>query len=173
MTHEGPHSSHAPSSDAPAAGKRSLAKKLTGKFEDFLRMGLTPDSIALGVSVGIVVGVFPFLGFTTLLAALIALVLRLNMVVVQSVNYVMAPIHLLMIIPWIRAGEHLFGRDRGPLTAKETLFLIQHKPWAALEAVGGDLLRAIGAWALAAPFLVFFFYWVLRPFARRLSAKLR
>jgi hypothetical protein len=153
--------------------KGTYYQKIVVLFKDFLEMGLTPDAVALGVSVGIVVGVFPFLGLTTLLAAVIVLILRLNMPLVQAVNYLMAPIHILMIVPWIRAGEYVFGRARGPLTAKETIFLIQHKPWIALEAIWWDILRAVGAWCLAAPFLILIFYWILKPISHRIAAKLK
>jgi uncharacterized protein (DUF2062 family) len=139
-------------------------------LQGFLRMGLTPDAIALGLAVGIVVGIFPIFGITTFIAAGLALSLRLNMVLVQSVNYLMAPIHILMILPWIRIGEHLFRRPTGPLTAKEIFTLIQNHPWEALDAVGMDLLRAAGAWALASPLLILLLYWSLRPLCRKIGA---
>ena len=146
-------------------------QKFLRRFNEFLRMGLAPDAIALCVAVGIVVGVFPFLGTTTLLAAILALILRLNMPIIQTVNYLMAPIHLLAIYPWIRAGEYIFGRPGGPLRYHEIKTLIQSRPWEAVNAIGWDILRAVGAWSIAAPFMILFFYWILKPICRRLAAK--
>jgi len=91
------------------------------------------------------------------------------MPLIQVVNYMMTPIHVLMILPWIRFGEHLFHRPHGPLTAREIINLIQNKPWAALDAIGWDIMRAVGAWTLVAPFLIIFIYWVLKPLCHRIA----
>jgi uncharacterized protein (DUF2062 family) len=146
-------------------------QKLMRRFQEFLKIGLTPDAIALCVAVGIVVGVFPLLGTTTILAAILALIFRLNMPLIQAVNYLMAPIHLLAIYPWIRAGEYMFGRPQGHLRYKEIKYLIQSQPWEAVNTIGWDVLRAVGAWCLAAPFMILLLYWILKPISRRLAAR--
>jgi len=153
--------------------KETSTKRFLRWFQDFLKMGLTPDSIALCVAVGIVVGTFPLFGITTLLAAAIALVLRLNMPLIETVNYLMTPIHLLAILPWVRAGERLFGRTHVHLKAKEILFLVQNHPLEAVNLIGWDILRAVVAWSLAAPFLIMLLYWILKPISHRIASKMK
>jgi uncharacterized protein (DUF2062 family) len=159
-----------PRSGAP---KETHSRRLLRRFEDFLKMGLTPDSIALCVAVGIVVGTFPLFGITTLLAAAIALTLRLNLPLIEAVNYLMTPIHLLAILPWVRAGEKLFGRPHVHMKAKEVLFLVQNHPWEAVNLIGWDILRAVVAWSLAAPFLILLLFWILKPLSHRVAARLK
>ena len=51
-------------------------------FSQFLRKGLAPEEIAMGIAVGNFVGILPFLGLHTVLGVAFAHVLRLNQIVV-------------------------------------------------------------------------------------------
>jgi uncharacterized protein (DUF2062 family) len=168
VTHDLHHQSH-----PPVVHKHTYRQRFLIWFKEFLKMGLTPDAIALCVACGMVVGVFPFLGISTAVAAVLAIVLRLNMPLIQAVNYLMAPFHLLAIIPWIQAGAFLFGRPQGPLKVEPIMELIKSDPWKAASVIGLDLIKGVGAWCLAAPFLVFILYWLLKPLSRRIAEKLK
>jgi hypothetical protein len=85
----------------------------------------------------------------------------------------MTPIHLLAILPWVRAGEKLFGRSHVHMKAKEVLFLVQNHPLEAVNLIGWDILRAVVAWSLAAPFLIMLLYWILKPLSHRIASKLK
>ena len=135
----------------------------------FLQQGLTPDALALGVALGMVVGVFPVFGLTTVLAIAFAILLRVNMPLVQTVNYLMTPIHLLMIIPWIRGGDYLFRHRVENWTLAGITALVERDPWLALGELGSTTLRAIGAWAVVAPFAVGLLFLLLRPLFHRLA----
>jgi hypothetical protein len=136
----------------------------------FLKQGLDPDHLALGVALGVVAGVFPIFGATTLLAAAAAVAWRLNMPLVQAVNYLVTPLHLAMILPWVWAGDRLFQKTSGALTLEGVTAMVEQDPWGAVEVLGWAALRAAGAWALAAPLLAFSLYHGLRPVFRRLGS---
>ncbi len=55
-------------------------------FIKLLRQGVSPEKIALTISLGIILGVTPVLGSTVLLCTLAAIVLRLNLPAIQLVN---------------------------------------------------------------------------------------
>ena len=74
--------------------------------------GLSPETIALVVAVGIVLGVFPVFGLPTVLCALAAVVLRLNLPAIQLINQISSPLQLALLIPFNRFGSLLIG-DRG------------------------------------------------------------
>lgn len=57
-----------------------------------LRQGVTPEKIAISIVLGVILGVFPVLGATTLLCAGAAILFRLNLPAIQLVNYVMYPL---------------------------------------------------------------------------------
>jgi uncharacterized protein (DUF2062 family) len=70
--------------------------------------GVTADTIALSVALGLVFGIFPVYGCPTLLCAAAALILRLNAPAIQFVNYLTSPLQLALFIPFNRVGERLF-----------------------------------------------------------------
>jgi hypothetical protein len=70
---------------------------------------LTPDQVALLVSVGLVLGVFPIMGCPTLLCLLAAGGLRLNAAALQLLNNFSSPLQLALLMPLARAGGWLCG----------------------------------------------------------------
>lgn len=70
--------------------------------------GLSPDSIALIVTLGLTLGVFPVYGAPTLLCAAVSLLLRLNLPAIQLVNQLTTPLQLAMLFPFLRLGSQLF-----------------------------------------------------------------
>ena len=81
-----------------------------------LRQGITPEKISMTIALGLVLGVFPILGATTILCGLAAVRLGLNQPIIQLVNYVAYPLQLLALIPFYRAGETLFRQPHLPLS---------------------------------------------------------
>jgi uncharacterized protein (DUF2062 family) len=69
-----------------------------------LTQGAPPDSIALALSVGAVCSVFPFLGLTSLLNLGAGFWLRLNQPLLQTLNQLLGPVQLAMIIGYVRLG---------------------------------------------------------------------
>lgn len=68
--------------------------------------GLSPVQLALILSFGITLGLFPFIGLTSILCFIFAFIFRLNMVVIQLVNWVVAPLQLVMLVPFYQMGEY-------------------------------------------------------------------
>src|SRR5262249_21127692 len=59
---------------------------------ELLIEGVTPEKIALSLALGAAFGVFPALGWTTTLCAVLAFALKLNLPAIQLVNYLMYPV---------------------------------------------------------------------------------
>src|SRR5215472_18851503 len=91
-------------------------RKLVVPILDLLRQGITPEKIAQSLAFGLVLGVFPVLGSTTILCALAAIIFRLNLPAIQLVNYFVYPLQLALLIPFIRFGEILFRAPHVPLS---------------------------------------------------------
>jgi len=136
---------------------------------DLLRQGTTPEKIALSIAFGLVLGIFPSLGWTTLLCFLATLLLGLNLPAVQLVNYFAYPLQLALLIPFIRAGEILFHRARLPLSLAQIVAMINANVWNAIKVLWIVTLHAIVAWALLAPPVIYILYRVLVPVLRRLA----
>lgn len=80
--------------------------------------GLSPETIVLLVVVGFALGVFPVFGVPTILCALAAVILRLNLAAIQLMNQLSSPFQLVLLIPLTRVGAHMLGeRDAWSIAA--------------------------------------------------------
>jgi uncharacterized protein (DUF2062 family) len=137
-----------------------------------LKQGITPEKIALTIALGILVGIFPILGLTTILCGVTAVVLRLNQPIIQLVNYLVYPLQLALLIPFYRAGERLLGRSPVPLDLRLLL--------ARFHADAGQFFKDFGmiggggvlAWAITAPIAGAAIYLAVHPLLRGLAARL-
>ncbi len=136
-----------------------------------LRQGITPEKIALTIALGLVLGLFPIIGSTTLLCSLAALVLRLNQPVIQLVNYLTFPLQLALIIPVYRAGERLFFQTPVPLSIPLIHARFQADFGQFLRDFGQIALQGVAVWCLLAPLFLWVAYFSLRPLLRRLADK--
>jgi uncharacterized protein (DUF2062 family) len=136
---------------------------------ELLRQGSTPEKIALSIAVGLVLGVFPSLGWTTFLCLLAAMIFRLNLPAIQLVNYFAYPLQLALLIPFIRAGEFLFHSVRLSLSLTQILAMIKADVWHSIKVLWIATVHAIAAWALIAPLAIYILVRILSPMLRRLA----
>ncbi len=141
---------------------------------NLLRQGITPEKIALSIAFGIALGVFPVIGATTLLCALAAVVLRLNLPAIQLVNYFVYPLQIALLLPFIRMGEFLFSVAQPiPFSMTQILEMIRTDVGHAIATLWTATMHAIVAWLLVGPLVVLLLYRVLTPLLRRLDFRNR
>ena len=129
-----------------------------------LKQGITPEKIALTLALGGVIGIFPILGATTLLCGVVGIWLRLNQPIIQLVNYLVYPAQIVLLIPFYRAGEKLFGAEPVPIVDVPGLIArFGEDPLQFLVDYGLVGLYGIAVWCLVAPPLVALAYRLLRP----------
>ena len=142
-------------------------RRIARPILELLRQGVTPEKMALSLALGVAIGVFPALGTTTALCALVAFLWRLNLPAIQIVNYFVYPVQLALIIPFFRAGEILFGAPHLPLSASQVVALVRASFWEAIRFLWTTTWHAMVAWCLAAPVFVGVAYVLLVPILRR------
>ncbi|MFZ0685280.1 MAG: DUF2062 domain-containing protein [Terriglobales bacterium] len=134
-----------------------------------LNRGITPEKIALSLAFGIVLGVVPVLGATTILCLAAALIFRLNIPVIQLVNYLIYPLQLFFLVPFIRMGEKLFRATPLQLSLAQILAMVRadrHQAFATLWLAG---VHAVSAWLLIGPPTIFLLYFLLSWTLRRVA----
>ena len=114
-----------------------------------LRGGVTPRRIAWSLALGMAVGINPSVGITTLLVVLLAWIFGLNQVASQIGTHMVAPLHLLLLIPFIQAGVYLFHTRRLPMTRKQ-LEHLSHHPFRLFHAIWQWEWHALVVWAIVA-----------------------
>jgi uncharacterized protein (DUF2062 family) len=153
--------------------KHWLYRRLVEPLLALLRQGTTPSSLALCVSIGVVVGNIPILGVSTILCTVIALAFRLNLPAMQLAQAAMAPTQILLIIPFVRLGEWIARAPQQPLSIKEGLALIEQGAWHAVIVLWKAIMHAGIAWILIAPTATYVLYRILTPIFARAAARAR
>jgi uncharacterized protein (DUF2062 family) len=115
----------------------------------WLRMGVSPQRLALTLALGFAIGCLPLLGVTTALCALVALALRLNLPAIQAANYVAMPVQIALMWPLVRLGRWMFSSGQAPALQSAIMHGFSLQTLRSSGSVAGE---ALGAWAvLAAP----------------------
>jgi uncharacterized protein (DUF2062 family) len=145
-----------------------LQRRLIAPLLALMRQGVTPEKLALSLSLGTAIGLIPILGVSTVLCAVAALYLKLNMPAIQLVNYLLTPMQLILIIPQLRLGELLVNAPRSPLTLESALALFSRGAFNAAQVLATAIVHASLAWLLLAPLVALVLYYILVPALRRL-----
>jgi len=135
-----------------------------------MRGGVTPKRLAWSLALGMVIGINPSVGVTTLLVILFAWTLGLNQIASQLGAHSVAPLHLLLFIPFIQLGVHLFHTRQLPLSRRQIEHL-SHHPWLLFRTIWQWEWHALIVWgilaAIALPLLSHYIRRALVLFMRR------
>jgi uncharacterized protein (DUF2062 family) len=137
-----------------------------------LRMGASPQKLAWSIALGLVIGVNPLLGSTTLLCFGLALLFRLNLPASQLANHLMYPVEIALLYPFIRFGAFVFQTGPIPLAPKTLFAGIRSHPWALIKSVWTWEWHALALWALSATVLLPLIAAVLTPVLHRMLLRL-
>jgi len=107
----------------------------------WLRQGISPRRLALTLALGFAVGCFPVVGIPTALCALLALALRLNLPAIQAANYLVMPLQILLIVPFVRLGGWLLAS--GPYQAVKVGALPRTSPHELIFQLGSLAAHAM------------------------------
>jgi uncharacterized protein (DUF2062 family) len=128
--------------------KRLRDNKLTRHIVELLKQGITPHKIALAVVLGALLGMAPVLGTTIISCTVAALAFRLNLVLIQIVNNLVYPLQLLLLIPFVQAGQWLFREAPLPLSVGQIVDMFKHDFWGSVVALWSYTWHGAVAWLL-------------------------
>lgn len=156
-----------PDCAATTVMKNFLYNKIGKPILNLLKQGISPEKLSLSMALGAVIGIFPILGSTTLICTAIALILRLNLPAIQLSNYLVYPLQIVLIIPFISLGAFIFQVDPPPLSVQELTALFQQDFWGTIASFFDSIMRAIVAWFLVCAPLSAVLYFGLMPIFRK------
>jgi uncharacterized protein (DUF2062 family) len=140
-----------------------------------LRHGAQPERLAWSLALGLVIGVNPLLGSTTLLVLALAALFRLNLVASQVGNHAMYPVQLVLFPVFIKLGSMVFSTQKLPLQGKALWSAAKHHPWATTRLLWSWEWHALVVWvvlaAVALPLIAMGIRPVLEKMARRVKRK--
>jgi hypothetical protein len=98
---------------------------------------------------GVVVGINPTVGLTTLVIVILAWAFGLNQMASQVGSHAVAPLHLLLFLPFIEIGVYLFHTRRLPLNRHQIEHL-SHHPIRLFHEIWRWEWHALVVWSLVA-----------------------
>ena len=148
-----------------------LKKRVTDPLIAFLRQGLTPEMMSRTISSGLLIGTIPVPGTSTLLCTALSLGFRMNLALIQLVNYLVFPLQLLLFVPFYNIASRVTGQAVFSKITEITA-QITGKNW--LEA-STDLLWLMGASIMVWLIIMFpvslLMYFILKPILTRLKGQ--
>lgn len=140
-----------------------MLKKVQGVLQRQLIQGLKVHHASLAVAFGLVGGIFPILGCTTIVCLIAAFIFRLNQPITLAVNFLVFLPRLALIIPFLRFGEFLFRADPISFEIKSFTARWVAEPLLTTQTFAMSFVHAIVGWLVVAPFLVGLLYFIVRP----------
>lgn len=137
--------------------RKSLRNRLKRFSKTYFTGSLSSMQVAQCVSFGLLWGVFPLVGTSTVLCTISAIGLRLNIAVIQGINYLVYPLQLALLLPFMNLGAFLTGTSIIIPTFDELKLIASEWQLSAAAELSGDILQifinALAGWAIIAPIL--------------------
>jgi uncharacterized protein (DUF2062 family) len=137
-----------------------------------LRMGATPKTLAWSLAIGMMIGLNPLIGTTTLLCLAVAGCFRLNVVASQIANHTMFPLEVALVLPFIRLGAKVFHTAAMPLEPKAFLAGARSAPLTLTRQLWMWEWHALVVWAAVAVVTAPLVAAGLTPFLRRMLGRI-
>lgn len=134
-----------------------------------LTVGQAPEKIGWTIALGVVLGIFPIMGSTTLISWLVGWIFGLNQPIMQIFRTLVYPLHLALILVFIRMGERLFGVPLISLSIPELLTRFKEDPVRFAGDFGMAAFHGVTAWVLVAPFLILLIKYSITPLLKRVA----
>jgi hypothetical protein len=150
-----------------------LLRRFGQILSEQIRRGLTPHEIALTLAVGICCSVPPVVGTTTILCALFAFWLGLNQPLIQAINFLAYPLQLALLVPFLKAGQWLFGAPRTSLSPSRIAAMAKADLLGTIAALWTVTWHGAVVWALVSPPAGYLVYRLVRPALERLASRVR
>ena len=137
-----------------------------------LTQGVSPDKLAATIAIGTGCSLLPFLGFTTALNIGAGIALRMNQPILQTLNVLLGPVQLALILVYVRVGEAIWRATDDRFTVAEMIRTF-HDASAGefLQRFGWAGIHALTAWLLTTPILAAAIYFAVRPALRRAAKR--
>ncbi len=138
-----------------------------------LTMGITAEKISWSIALGSVLGIFPILGSTTIVCLIVGQMLKLNQPVMQVFKWIVYPLHLALILVFIRLGERLYGVPLISFSLPQLIQKFEQDPGKFVREFGMAAVHGVSAWLIIAPVLAVSIKVSVLPLVRKLAQSIK
>lgn len=144
---------------------------LVDPIRNQLLQGVSPEKVAWAAAAGVTIGIVPIMGTVSVLSIAAAAVFKLNQPVTHLFNRIVLPLHIALIIPFIRLGQRIHGAELLNATVPELVAQFGEAPMKFLGDFGLAAWHGFVAWLLIAPLLLIGVKLMLTPVFRASAQK--
>lgn len=143
--------------------------KLKESIKNQLTQGATPEKLSHSLTAGLLIGCFPVIGVTTLLSGLAGYFFKMNHIVIQSANYIMYPVQILLVPVYIKIISLIV--DLGDVPIRPDLIIQLFKDDTALFFKQYALVGVYSVilWLIVAPLVFFGLNKLILPFVKKIK----
>jgi len=149
-----------------------IRKRIIDPLIGFLKQGISPASLALAITAGIVLAYIPVFGISTLLCLLAIWLLRLNPAVVLLANQVAYPLQFVFFIPFLRSGEWLFNAPMVPFSVSQIVEMAKENLWHVISLLWQSTLYGLVVWVIVSIPIALILYFVLKTAIAKFSGRM-
>jgi len=160
-------------SSVPAAHHNWFYRHAVSPILALLRMGATPRSLAWSITAGLLIGINPVIGSTTLICFAVTFRFRLNVLATQIANHAMFPLEVSLLIPFIRLGSRVFHTAAMPLSPRAFMQAASSAPLALTHDLWMWVWHAFVLWAALAVVVAPLLATALTALLERIQARIR
>ena len=130
----------------------------SGFLEKLKLVDIPAEKKAISMTIGFYLGIFPIIGTTTILCLITILVFRINGTLVMTLNWMVYPLQIILVYPFLKMGRLLFYSDSHVLpdiSVKQWYSVTSPEAFRHLfeSAIGG-----IAIWAMISLISGYFLY---------------
>ena len=151
----------------------TIRERILQPIAHLLKQGFTPEKAALSIALGTGISICPLIGLPTILCTILAAALRLNLPLIQTVNYVFTVPQWALLLPFIRVGEWMYKAEPLPLSTTEIRDLLDDNFFATAAYLSKTALHAASAWLVFSIPLTVIVYFSLLPVLRTMKRRRR
>lgn len=137
----------------PGAVREFVRCRILRPLLRLLRGGVTPRRLAWSLALGVVIGINPSVGITTIMVVMFAWIFGLNQVASQIGAHAVTPLHVLLFIPFMQLGVHIFHTRRLPLDRRQIEHL-SHHPLRLIHSIWQWEWHALIVWGIVGAVLM-------------------
>lgn len=156
--------------EKPAKGSR-LDRWIIQPIVKQLKQGTSPEKLSWSISFGITLGIFPIMGTTSFVGFVSGWIFKLNQPVLHLFNSIVYPLHLALILVFIRLGQQLHGATLIKFSIPQMMERFKSDPAQFARDFGMAALYGIEAWALVSLILTPLLFFISLPLLKKLTER--
>jgi len=125
-------------------------RMLKSKTVALFKQGLSPIELTQSILVSVLISIIPILGLSTFLLTVLSIKRKLNLPIMIAISYIIWPLQILLIVPFINIGEFIFSVPQSNHSVEEIITSFQERFFGTLSDLSLELLCGFGGWLLTA-----------------------